>query len=95
MLNLGNIVEVRTIETPLNRPKTLVVINIDKYDTPISIIKINSAGEFLETFGKDGVELFNTVSDVFRFYWNKDLDIYCAKSGTPINSDGYDYVVVF
>lgn len=95
MLQIDSIVKVKSTGVKYKHPKTLVVINIDNYDVPISMIKISSVEEFIKVFG-DGDKLqVATVKEIFMSYYCNQIDVYCAKSGIPIISDGYDFVSTF
>lgn len=95
MLQIDSIVKVKSTGFKYKQPKTLVVINIDNYDVPISMIKISSVEEFIKVFGDSDNLQVATVKEIFVFYYCNQLTVYCAKSGIPIISDGYDFVCVF
>ena len=95
MLQIDSIVKVKSSGIKFKPTKTLVVINIDKYDTPISMIKITSIEEFIKVFGDGDKLLVATVKEIFMSYYCNQIDVYCAKSGIPIISDGYDFVSAF
>ena len=95
MLQIDSIVKVKATGVKHKPPKTLVVINIDKYDTPISMIKISSLEEFIKVFGDIDKLQVATVKEIFMSYYHNQLDVYCSKSGIPIISDGYDFVCIF
>ena len=95
MLQIDSIIKVKSTGVKYKPPKTLVVINIDNYNVPISMIKINSVEEFIKVFGGSDKDMIRNVRDMFCCYYYNELDVYCTKSGIPIISDGYDYVLVF
>lgn len=95
MLQIDSVVHTISTGVKYKPPKTLVVINIDKYDVPVSMIKISSVEEFIKVFGDSDKLLVATVKEIFMSYYYSQLDVYCAKSGIPIISDGYDFVCVF
>lgn len=95
MLQIDSVVNTTSTGIKFKPTKTLVVINIDKYDTPISMIKISSLEEFIKVFGDSDKLQVATVKEIFVFYYCNQLTVYCAKSGIPIISDGYDFVCIF
>ena len=95
MLQIDSIIKVKSTGVKYKPPKTLVVINIDKYDVPVSMIKISSIEEFIKVFGYSDKDRIRSVKYMFCCYYFNQLDVYCAKSGIPIISDGYDFVCVF
>lgn len=94
MLQIDSIVKVKATGVKHKPPKTLVVINIDKYDVPVSMIKISSVEEFIKVFGDSDKDMLRNVRDMFCCISNITV-VYCAKSGIPIISDGYDFVCIF
>ena len=95
MLQIDSVVDTISTGIKFKPTKTLVVINIDKYDVPISMIKISSLEEFIKVFGDSDRLITSKVQEIFMSHYCNQLDVYCAKSGIPINSDGYDFVCVF
>lgn len=95
MLQIDSIVKAKATGVKYKPPKTLIVINIDNYDVPVSMIKINSVEEFIKVFGDSDKLQVAKVKEIFMFYYCNQLTVYCAKSGIPIISDGYDFVCIF
>ena len=95
MLQIDSVVHTTPTGIEFKPTKTLVVINIDKYDTPIPMIKISSLEEFIKVFGDSDKLQVATVKEIFLSYYYNQLTLYCTKSGIPIISDGYDFVCIF
>lgn len=95
MLQIDSVVHTISTGIKYKPTKTLVVINIDKYNVPMSMIKISSVEEFIKVFGDSDKDITSKVQEIFMFYYCNQLTVYCAKSGIPIISDGYDFVCIF